>query len=53
MKIYFQKQTLNNKKNINQFVRAILCAIRFDKINEKEICKKTDLTKKKVLTKSL
>ena len=35
----------------NQFVRAILYAMRFDKINEKEICLKKTL--KKVSTKSL
>ena len=37
MKIYFQKQTLNNKKEHNQFVRAILYALRFDKIIDKKL----------------
>ena len=44
MKIDFQKQTLIKKKN-NQFVRAILYAVRFDRTNEKEIRGKQEFEK--------
>ena len=48
----FPKANIEQQKEHNQFVRAILYAIRFDKINEKEICEKKK-TLEKVLTKSL
>ena len=41
----FPKANIEQQKEHNQFVRAILYAIRFDKINEKEICEKKDFEK--------
>ena len=38
----FPKTNCEQEKEHNQFFRAILYAIRFDKINKKEICEKTD-----------
>ena len=41
----FPKANIEQQKEHNQFIRANLYAIRFDKINEKEICEKKVLTK--------
>ena len=49
----FPKANIEQQKEHNQFVRATLYAIRFHKINEKEICENKKKTLKKVLTKSL
>ena len=38
----FPKTNYDQEKEHTQFVRAILYAIRFDKINKKEICEKTE-----------
>ena len=39
------KANMEQQKEHNQFVKAILYAIRFHKINEKEICEKKDFEK--------
>ena len=41
----FPKANIEQQKEHNQFVRAILYAIRFHKINEKEIWEKKDFEK--------
>ena len=38
----FPKANIDQEKEHNQFVRAILYDIRFDKINEKNICEKQE-----------
>ena len=38
----FPKTNYDQEKEHTQFVRVILYAIRFDKINKKEICEKTE-----------
>ena len=41
----FPKATTDQEKEHNQFVRAILYAVRFDRSNEKEICGKQEFEK--------
>ena len=41
----FPKANTNQEKEHNQFVRAILYAVRFDRTNEKEICGKQEFEK--------
>ena len=41
----FPKANTDQEKEHNQFVRAILDAVRFDRTNEKEICGKQEFEK--------
>ena len=41
----FPKANTDQEKEHNQFVRAILYAVKFDRTNEKEICGKQELEK--------